>query len=104
MHPRASWALMAVVPDLVGWAWPDALAECTVRGLRVESSTPADLTTPVVTAQDPEAGADLWAGATLWLWTDWPEGGGGAAGDREPLHPAPNPPSLSAEADGSDAV
>ena len=92
------------VPDLRGFTLPEAVDECERIGLRLESTTPLELTTPRVVDQDPAPDTEVPPGVFVSVRTDWPDEGGGEAGDREPLQPKPGPPSLRAQRDEPDIL
>jgi hypothetical protein len=86
---------LAVVPDVVGLTWQQARTRLVEQRLHPLAADPGlrrrlrpDTTGYVVTEQKPAAGERVPAHETVTLWLTE---GGGDAGDRAPLTPAPPP-------------
>ncbi|MGV9939960.1 PASTA domain-containing protein [Streptomyces sp. NPDC003401] len=81
------------VPRLVGLMAVDARETATARGVLLAAPDRPDFHRAVVdyvVRQYPPPGAEVPRGAVVTVWFDFAEGeGGGGAGVREPLLPAP---------------
>jgi hypothetical protein len=101
---RAGRRRMVKVPDLLGFAWADALAILTRSGLEAVSATPLerwqesqeDLRPIIVVRQYPDPDTRIHTASTVKLWL---ERGDGEAGVREPRRPTSPPRTARAERD-----